>query len=94
MPHLNNIDSSANEANGTQLSVVVCDKDARIPKKSSVEADRTQSNVGAKKTSKTRRHRTPESQSQTNVSPAQVLTTDKTVGAKKTHTSRQRGSDS
>ncbi|GKD67573.1 hypothetical protein Tco_1321663, partial [Tanacetum coccineum] len=88
---INNIDSNAYEADGTQSSVVVRDKDARIQKKSNglvilengMEAMEPVKTVGTKKTPKSRRNGSPDSQSQANVSPAQVLPTAKTVGPKK-----------
>ncbi|GJX90509.1 hypothetical protein Tco_0343835 [Tanacetum coccineum] len=97
---INNIDSSAYEADGTQSSVVVRDKDARIQKKSNglvisengMEAMEPVKTVGTKKTPKSRRNGSPDSQSQANVSPAQVLPTAKTVGPKKMPTSRRNGS--
>ncbi|GKA22013.1 nucleotide-binding alpha-beta plait domain-containing protein [Tanacetum coccineum] len=68
----------AYEVDGTQSSVVVRDKDARIQKKSNglVTSEKEPvKTVGPKKTPKSRRNGSQDSQSQGNVSPTQELPT-------------------
>ncbi|GJR64205.1 hypothetical protein Tco_0010270 [Tanacetum coccineum] len=68
----------AYEVDGTQSSVVVRDKDARIKKKSNglVTSEKEPvKTVGPKKTPKSRRNGSQDSQSQGNVSPTQELPT-------------------
>nr|GEZ90571.1 hypothetical protein [Tanacetum cinerariifolium] len=68
----------AYEVDGTQPSVVVRDKDARIQKKSNglVTSEKEPvKTVGPKKTPKSRRNGSQDSQSQGNVSPTQELPT-------------------
>nr|GFC11015.1 hypothetical protein [Tanacetum cinerariifolium] len=78
---INNIDSSAYEVDGTQSSVFIRNKDTRIQKKSNglvtsekeMETIEPVKTVGPKKTPKSRRNESPDSQSQGNVSPTQEL---------------------
>ncbi|GJW48672.1 nucleotide-binding alpha-beta plait domain-containing protein [Tanacetum coccineum] len=68
----------AYEVDGTQSSVVVRDKDARIQKKSNglvTSRKEPVKTVGPKKTPKSRRNGSQDSQSQGNVSPTQELPT-------------------